>query len=141
MNQLVECLSADSTLKAPGGLEIQEKRNKYKDGKENKDFGKVRKDKKTKKLEKQVGTTYSENRIPRIWQLDNQGTRTEEGGQPAVGTVLQWHLKGVSTGEVHLLGEQDEREDPSGEMEDVIYLWFLFGFLMLAFFISCFCPL
>ena len=25
-------------------------------------------------------------------------------------------------GEVHLLGEQDEREDPSGEIEDVIFL-------------------
>ena len=41
----------------------EEKRNKYKDGKENKDFGKVRKDKKTKKLEKQERARKKENKM------------------------------------------------------------------------------
>lgn len=98
-------------------------------GKRTKILVKFAKTRKPKSWKNRWGNLYSENRKhPEFDQLDHQGTGTEEGGQTAVGTVLQWHLKRVSTGEVHLLGEQDEREDPSGEIEDVIYLWFVLGF-------------
>lgn len=94
MNQLVECLSADSTLKAPGGLEIQEKRNKYKDGKENKDFGKVRKDKKTKKLEKQVGQPTVKTGYP---EFDNLITK-ERARKKAANQLWELFCNGTSRG-------------------------------------------